>query len=655
MTTTINRLWLSVLFLVSGITTIVAYWLGLNSPFLLDDIPNMEAIGRYAHLGGWRDFALYLLQGDSGANGRPLSLATFYINDQTWHGMDARDFKYTNLMLHLLNGVLVFGLTHRLLPYLPLKTPWKLGLPLLVSSIWLLHPMHTNTVLYAVQRMTELSAFFSLVALLCYLHGREQINTGKTTGWIWLVLGFGFATLLATLSKENGALTVMYLLVIEYTLLRPLGHLTTSRLTQLLRIGAWLALGSLSFMLFKWGWIDRSGRAFTTTERLMTEMRIIWDYLSHILIPRYHGNSLLHDDIIVSKSLIHPMTTLFALLGLLAIAVGAWFGRQRYPVVVFGIAWFFAGHLLESTTIALELYFEHRNYLPMLGLVFVIAYYALYALQTLPKLRRVIPSALAIYTVLLALSTYHIGTLWSEPEKLMMTWLAKHPNSQRTWEGLDAAIGEHISSSARQALLDELERVAKQNDGASYLVFRDLKMACTNNTITGAHLNQAITELSDETFLPSLPNAFADFIQQALATECGSLGTHELSTFIEQLRTMPNLTQGEMPHTLHYWQAEVHAKAGNLGEAMTHFDAAYAQKPDLDLLLLQSYYLSSAGLYEEATSKLDRAEQDFCQHWRSCLTLKMRQPDLDRMRDAITHNQQQQVSQHDQTLDYPAR
>ena len=35
--------------------------------------------------------------------------------------------------------------------------------------------------------------------------------------------------------------------------------------------------------------------------------------------------------------------------------------------VAFGIAFFLGGHLLESTVLPLELYYEHRNYLPSFG------------------------------------------------------------------------------------------------------------------------------------------------------------------------------------------------------------------------------------------------------------------------------------------------
>ena len=53
-----------------------------------------------------------------------------------------------------------------------------------------------------------------------------------------------------------------------------------------------------------------------------------------------------------------------ALLVLLALLVGAWSIRRRHPAMALAVLFYFGAHLLESSSIALELYFEHRNYIP---------------------------------------------------------------------------------------------------------------------------------------------------------------------------------------------------------------------------------------------------------------------------------------------------
>lgn len=658
MTTTIkvNALALpTLLFLILAITAF-SYWGGLNSAFLFDDLPNMESIGQHANLGGWRDLALYLLNGDIGPLGRPLSLASFYLNDQTWKGMNPADFKYTNLMIHLLNGVMIFWLCLKLSPKLPLSPALSRWLPAIVTTAWLLNPMQTNTVLYAVQRMTELSTLFTLTGLLCYVHGRELLTTYPRSAWLWLVGGGGLSLFLALLSKENGALLVVYVLVLEYCLLRPHGHAASRLLQRALLAFAWLPLVLLLLMLVKWGWIDQTNRPFSTGERLLTEARIIWDYLSHIVLPRMGDNSLLHDDFTISKGLLTPVSTLPAVLGVLGLGIGALIIRQRQPVLAFSILWFLGGHLLESTSIALELYFDHRNYLPMLGLVFGLVYYSLYAMQQQEKLRRAIPLLLTIYLGLMVLVTHSTAQRWTDPVRLIAGWLDYHPQSQRTLEALDAVIGEHISHSARQKLLDELNQVAQQQGNNAYLVFRDLDLACTANQLTTQTLQQAVEQLREATFVASTPTVFAQFVHNWNDTHCGAITPEQMVTFIKSLYTLPHLQAGDMPYILHYWQAEVHVQQGNLAEAMLHMDTSYSLHKDMDLLLLQASYLMSAGLYTEADSKLANAEQDFCTNWRSCLTLKLRQPDVDNLRSALQDKlKQEKANNHAQAINYSAR
>ena len=82
--------------------------------------------------------------------------------------------KLTNLVIHLLCGVLVFLLSNKLLagPVASLGRgrPW---VALWIAACWLLAPMLVSTVLYVTQRMAALATLFSLAALLFYVHGRE--------------------------------------------------------------------------------------------------------------------------------------------------------------------------------------------------------------------------------------------------------------------------------------------------------------------------------------------------------------------------------------------------------------------------------------------------------------------------------------------------
>lgn len=360
----------------------LVYLPNLSGAFVLDDYPNFVAnpAARPSSLdpAEWLDA---LLSGRAGPSGRPIAMLSFALNDYPGGGLEPARFKAVNLFLHLLCGLLawrlVLGLLRRL-PHCPEATARFAAAG--AAAIWVLHPIHLTVVLYAVQRMAALSALFCLAGMWCYLSGRVLLARGRR-GAVWrIAAAFLLCTPLAALSKENGVLLPVYLLLIELFFFRA-GELAR-RPRMLLRAafacavilpaaaaGAWL--GS------HWHALEVGPtRAYEYGPglRLLTEARILWQYLGMILIPAAHRFTLFHDQVAVSHSLFSPWTTLPAALGIAGLAVACGWLRGRAPVAGFGIALFLAGHLLESTVLPLEPMFEHRNYLPSLGPLCIVAY-----------------------------------------------------------------------------------------------------------------------------------------------------------------------------------------------------------------------------------------------------------------------------------------
>jgi len=587
---------------------------------------------------------LFILQGDSGPTGRPISLASFYLDDISWKGASAADFKYTNLMLHLLNGVLIFWISFKIATYLNLSNANKYTATLLTTALWLLHPVQINTVLYVVQRMTELSALFILAGILCYLYGREILPQKPVKAWLLLIGGGGISLLLSIFSKENGILLVVYILAIEYFLLRPHKAYTKKSLNIGLYFLAWLPFLAILAYLGKVAWNNGgyTARPFSLSERLLTETRVIWDYLGNILLPNLKGNSLFHDDYVISTSWFSPPETLLAIIGITTLVILMIIYRMRHPVFAFATAWFLGGHLLESTTISLEIYFEHRNYLPLYGPVFAVIYYALKSFESSGKLRPAVFFALLVYCSLILLISYQGVQQWKNPVQMIARWAEDHPKSQRTLEALDVVIGEKISLEARKQLQSGLLKVSQKNNTSSYLEIRKLLLRCKAKTLTNSDLTSGLEKLQTAGFVASTPKVYADLISQWLTNKCGDITAAQIIAFSEQLDKTENLMHGKMRHLLHYWQAEIQVSQGNLEQTMFHHEAAYRLNPNLDSLLQQAIYLSSAGLYETAIKKLKKAPDDLCNDFRSCLVLEIRQPHIDNLINLIRKQQEKQ-------------
>ncbi|QQS55634.1 MAG: tetratricopeptide repeat protein [Candidatus Competibacteraceae bacterium] len=489
-----HQLSISVFLIGSWFLTVLVYEPGFTGPFLFDDFPNLEKIGAFGPIENWELFRAYLSSGFAGPSGRPISLLSFLINANDWPA-DPASFKYTNLLIHLLIGVILFPTIRGLLYAIgrsPRETDW---IALIATTLWLLNPFLVSTTLYVVQRMTQLAALFSILGIWGYLQGRLWLPTRPYLGYATLSLSVGLGTVLAVFSKENGALLPLLILTIEFALRF---HWTTSgpnwRWTALF-LGL-PALTIIVYLIMRLPGLEHQipTRNFSLAERLLTESRILWDYLFHLFIPHIQTQGLYHDGTVISTGFSTPWTTLPALLGILALGIGGWLARCQWPLLSLAILFFLVGQLLESTTIALELYFEHRNYLPAIFLFLPIA-------AGIMRLRnRIQPALVACIAFALigsyAMVTWQRARLWSDENQLMLVWAETNPRSPRA------------QNSAVQTLL---------------------RLGQPDRAI--AHLEQALREIPDSALLASS--------YLSLKADIGILSTDEFAERGDRLRRQP--------------------------------------------------------------------------------------------------------------------
>ncbi|OQW95629.1 MAG: hypothetical protein BWK79_01850, partial [Beggiatoa sp. IS2] len=302
------------LFFLLLLVTLGLYWSGLYSTFMLDDSPNLDNLEKITDEALWSSMGQFIAGGGV-SSARPLSLLTFALQFYDWpHGPWA--FKYVNLMIHLLNGCLVFWLSLLLARLLVLSTERGLILALLTTALWLLHPLQVSTVLYVVQRMTQLSTLFTLVGLITYLKGRQLLAENKLSkGFLTISLGIGLSGIFAVSSKENGVLLLLYVLALEMTLLQMLPKPVHWKIWFTTFIYAPIAAIILYFVVT----FDKILqvyiiRDFTLGERLLTESRVLTEYLAKMLLLHPYDFGLFHDDFVISRGLFDPSTTIFAII-----------------------------------------------------------------------------------------------------------------------------------------------------------------------------------------------------------------------------------------------------------------------------------------------------------------------------------------------------
>jgi tetratricopeptide (TPR) repeat protein len=451
---TLTKVGLSFLLLLSGT---VIYLPGLPGPFIFDDVYNIVN-NHYVHLHSidFDSLVTAAFSTDTGPLKRPVSMLSFALNHYAAGGIDDPfTFKATNVAVHALNGLLVYWLCCLIFARLLAPNSCKntrladtRTIHLAASAtalLWVVHPIQLTSVLYVVQRMTSLSATFMLLGLIGYLTGRTRIARGERGGLIFMALGTVFGSVLSSLSKETGILLPVFVLLLEATLFRTTTPWSKwSALTinhrRLITVGLAIATLTIAILAVDYAAHGYAQRSFTMTERILTEARVLWMYLSLIIAPGLDRLGLNHDDILISSSLLHPWTTLPSLIGLIVLICMGFFFKNRRPLLALGMLWFFVGHALESTIFSLEIAHEHRNYLPSLGIMLI----GTNVIWTMTEQHRRWQPWLILPIVALVLggvTTLRSGQ-WSDLYTLATYEVLHHPDSPRAHSYLGQALAQ---------------------------------------------------------------------------------------------------------------------------------------------------------------------------------------------------------------------
>ena len=428
-----NVAWLALAGL--ALLTLLAYWPSLHGGYLFDDsvyfADNPDVHVTTLRLGDWVRAA----RSQSGVNPlvRPLSALTFAANYYL-SGVDPFWPKLTNVCIHLLNGWLLFLLLRELFELHALvqtsNTPHALAAAI-IAGAWLLLPINLSGVAYVSQRMEELATLFAFLGLFWYFRARraQYMGTGSAS-MLWGSLAL--CTALGLTAKEDAALLPLYSACAEYAITG-----FRERSGKASRAALWTHFAVLIVPLVAGlVWIAprvlhgvSSYRNFTIAQRLLTEPRVLVEYIHWTLLPSLNSLTFYHDDLTASEGLLAPPTTLLAILVLLVLLGVAIRVRKTRPLFCLGILWFFAGHSMTATIVPLELVFEHRNYFPSAGLLLAAA--SLLALEPgmrLPVAKTVIVSG---FIALFAFTTFLRAQEWSDPIGLAYSEALKRPDSPR--------------------------------------------------------------------------------------------------------------------------------------------------------------------------------------------------------------------------------
>ena len=595
--------WLALLALLG--TAFLAYQPGMSGGFLFDDFVNLDAIGATGPVDNWPTFWRYVTSGTADPTGRPLALLSFLNDARDWPA-DPSPFLRSNLIVHLINGALLFALLRALGRWLDPNDRSGDAVALLGAGLWLLHPLLVSTTLYIVQREAMLPVSFTLLGLLAYVHGRTRYaNAGRRAGAMWMIAGIGMGTGLALLCKGNGLLLPLLAWVLEMTVLRdPMPDRTLRWLRSML-----LVAPSVALLLYLASFLPAlneplDDRPWTIAQRLLTEPRIVADYLQLLIVPRSVSSGLYNDAYLASTSLLTPRSTLPALLLMLSLPVLAFWLRRQLPDVSAAVLFYFAGHLLESTVIPLELYFEHRNYLPAMLLFWPLAR-GICAWQAPLRLRTAVAVALL---ALFAITTHQRAALWGQPEQLAALWAKQNPLSSRA-QATVAML--ETSAGYPEAAIRRLAPLWHRRPNDLQIAFNYVNAACAwHGLSTDDSLKLASALRQADTAVQLIHGWLGKMIDVAGSGECPGLAVTDAEGWLAAALQNPKInnlnTRGQDIEPL---LAQLAIRKQQPGIALQHFDRALVAFTTPDVAARQASQLASNGYYQQALEHLDTYER----------------------------------------------
>ena len=583
--------------LITGIT--IAFLLYKQAEGMMwgfDDYINLRGLADVSSRDGLIDF---LFGGVAGPGGRVISLVTFLANYADWP-KNPWGFSKTTLILHCVNGMLIFLFIRRLYQKDSVLSNLSSYMSALGAILWLLLPIHASSILLPVQRMTHVSAFFVLLTLYGYVLVRDKnthsIPSGLNIFFISALLLIG--GLLAYFSKENGVMVATLVALVEFFFFIDKKSWSSAGCGRKILWAAWLSIAGLivTLLLFvhlyiSWDGIQNNykfNRDFSLSERLASESIILWEYMRQSFLPRTFLLGPYHDGhFVYSWSMLLPYMAAAAWLAVIGGGVFLFFRvknefqKNILKYTLFAVFWFLGCHQIESTFIPLELYFEHRNYLAVLGFCFLLIYIFFGLLKFYEK-RIVVVLLGVLYFIFIIITLQQITKLWGSPFVANEVWRISNPGSTRAQQSaVNDLLTLHRTEEAFRVANSFIERT-----GSIDLAIQMIPKVCQFSSIGEQALAFSKLEtLADSVSKPSgISTGLASLGDAIRRGRCEGISSQEYKKFLHKL-LLNESVNGYAPirHHVHYEIALMEKEAGDIPRYVEYAKKAFFDFPSLSI------------------------------------------------------------------------
>lgn len=572
--------------------TLLAYGNTVGEPFVFDDeagIVDNRMIRQVYPIGRFLD------------SSQPLTDFTFALN-YAYGGLATPGYHSVNLAIHLLAGLILFGLIRRTMCLSRISEHWRVradAVALIASAAWLVHPLQTESVTYLVQRSESLMGMLYLLAL--YAAARAS-NSSRRAAWFVLAV---VACAAAMASKSVAVTAPVVIVLYDRTFLFDSWRTAIKSRWPLYAglLGSYLvplSLGVFHGLFFESSETATVGFGFkgiSPMEYLQTQPGVILHYLKLLVWPVGQCLDYAWPIARTAGEMVIPSIVVG---GLFLIAmVGAIRGR------IWGLLGFAVLLILSPTSSFVPLKdpaFEHRMYVPLAPAIVLIVLCTFAILDRFLDARqreaapgkRIGAVVAAVVIALLAAVTRARNSLYEDPARLWADVAAKAPHNPRAHNALgfislqrgdtDASI-----SAFREAIrMDSEYAPAFVNLGKAYFQKRDMEAAVREFRVA-EHIN---------------PHAIKSDSSLLYATALRDTGRTDDA--IEQFKLA--ISKNPKQDQAYYLLAELLWKQGRRDSAIGVYQQAISVNPDLaEARVNLGLVLGEQGRKDEAIATLEGA------------------------------------------------
>lgn len=597
-----------------AVIVVALYYPAISGALYYDDYSNLAGL---ASVSDWNSALNFVFSGTAGPLGRPVALLTFIPFATAWPENSAAVL-FFNVVLHAANFAVLYLLGYSILSRIEcLEERTQFYAAITAALMWAVLPILASTSLITIQRMAGLASFFGFLGLLGFVKAYSLYDRTPLKAFMLQFFSLGAGTFLSIYSKESGAVFPVLALLIDCFVRRPSGKLAGYDLLR--RI---ILIFPLVFILYyisplRFDWLAFSEfRGFSPIQRVFNEFLILWEYVYRAFIPqtpRQYGP--FHDYYGVQP--ITPGLVLAGVAWAVTFILAVLF-RKRMLWFSFAIFWFLVGHLIESTSILLELYFEHRNYVSIYGVCLALSV-AVFKFNG--RLRKIIIGLFVLYIVLLAAILQAVTILWGDPKAAAESWAAAHPGSARA--ALHAVFietgrdkmdiynknSDYVSKEQYDFSLRVLDRTKSACPSCLDIRIQALMYSCL---ISDDHDRLArLDEIKDVAKSSSINVTVVDQVfNLAELTEknaCGAVGDRELIELISELEQAAKFNIPENGAKILFVKAMLQHRLGDIQSAWDSL--AQAESISLAALPVLQYQVHLAvemGAADEALKAIER-------------------------------------------------